>query len=78
MLSRKWIIAVALALCGCESTAERDAKFLTRCTNAEFTGKQCAFMLEMAQQSEADISAASTMSGVAIGLSTGALSGVKR
>lgn len=70
----KAIIAVslALALCGCQSAAERKAEWLAFCVKGEFTSAQCDVLYSLKESSDdANESAglASAMSGVAVGMS---------
>lgn len=58
------LLATALLLAGCE---EDDKKFMAACIDAEFTAKQCAFLLAVHNQ-DADQSAALASVAISTGI----------
>lgn len=68
---------IGVGLIGCESQAEKDARFVTNCQAGGFEPKQCAFLLGMAKTA-ADDSDATAALAVSISASSAAMSAGSR
>jgi len=69
---RLLVLVAPLGLAGCESQAERDARFIRRCEAAHFTHDQCAFPLALAKDQKSDSDEAAAASAVAVGIASSA------
>jgi hypothetical protein len=66
------MLPVMALLCGCESQAEKDARFVKNCTQGGFSTAQCGFLNALANKSEDDANSANLLSVTAMGLAAGA------